>query len=155
MLNNIQGREHQKMYDTVKGQSYAIFDISEKQLTSAANSDWAAMKVDDLVCVVQDTYKMSTLFKIDEIETQTVSEDDQDPYLVHVVRGNVVAKIIDEMHYSKFLALFPIDHLRLKRNKFSIGCKVADLAKQLDSARIKTGKDESTIGELQEGSEAE
>jgi hypothetical protein len=145
ILNNIRGRDHKKIYGRAEGQALAIFDISEKQINSAINSDWKEMKPGDLVCVIESSYKMSTIYKISSIEQ--VGEDKEEGK-IFLVRGEIVAKLPDESEYTQTLNKNNVKHERLKNNTFCIGFNIANLKTQMDSAEVKTKLNARTIGEL-------
>ena len=145
ILNNIHGRDHNKLYGKNPDQSPAIFDITEKQISSAINSEWNEMQPGDLVCVIGNSYKMSTVYQIRSIEE--VGKDEEHGKII-LVRGDVVAKFANESGYSETLNKHNVQHKRLKNNMFSIGFNVANLKSQMDSAEINTRFNASTIGEL-------
>jgi len=145
ILNNIHGREHKKIYGKSQGQSLAIFDITEKQINSALNYEWKEMRPGDLVCVIGDSYKISTIYQIKSIEE---AGTDREYGKIYLVRGDVVAKFEYESGYTETLNKYHVKHERLKNNMFCIGFNVASLESQMDSAKIKTKYKVSTIGEL-------
>jgi hypothetical protein len=145
ILNNIHEKDHRKIYGKLDNKSSAIFDISEKQINQAINSEWNEIQVGDLACIIFGSYKMSTVYRIDSIEC--AGADDENGK-IYVLRGEVVGKIPNPLRYTKMLNKYQVKHEKLKNNKFSIGFNVCNLGLQLDSVEIKTNVSANTIGEL-------
>lgn len=62
LLNNLHGRDHKKIFPANNGQSPAIFDLSEKQITNAINSDWQDLKAGDIVAIIANSKKLSSFY---------------------------------------------------------------------------------------------
>ena len=147
ILNNMHGRQHHKIYKTQDGQSRPIFDISDKQIKNIINVEWNELKVGDLACVVLESRKMSTIYKIDSKK----EEQDDNGEIQSVVRGHIVGKFEDENEYIDTLNNCHVTHDRLKNNKFPIGFNIANLGDQLDAVKVNnTIVPAHTFGELRE-----
>lgn len=147
ILNNIHGREHQKIYGKAGGESLAIFDITEKQINHAKNAEWNEMNVGDLVCIISSSYNMSTIYQIDSIDS---FEGDKEYGKTFLLRGHVVAKFPEQLDYTETLSKYHVKHKYLNNYQFTTGFNVANLGAQLDSVVIKSNMPANTLGELKE-----
>jgi hypothetical protein len=148
ILNNTHGRDHKRLYPQSGEQEQAIFDITERQINLAVNSDWKKMQQHDLVCVVDISYKISNIYKINTVEP--VGIDSEEDGEIFVVRGDQVGKVLKVRQYSTTLRQHDVHHERLKNYRFRMGFTVADLESQLDTLEVKTReKAKTTIGELE------
>ncbi len=145
LLNNKYARSHKQLYQK-RGNAVPIFDISEKQLRSSVNEDWQKMEGGALVCVVGESLKMSTIYRIEHIDTVDHDEEFGDQF---VVWGDLVAKFVNELSYTSMLNKHSVNHPRLRDNKFPIGFNVADLGKQMSSVEVRTRDGVITLGSLE------
>lgn len=146
ILNNIHGRDHKGLYPQSGGQGHAIFDITEKQVNSIVNSDWKEMRIDDLVCVVGNSYKISTIYKINTIDAVGLAGEGYGEIIL--VKGEVVGKPLQDLQYDTLLRRHEVKHERLNNYQFCNGFNVANLGSQLDSLKLKSKVNANTLGEL-------
>lgn len=145
LLNNLDDREHRKIYPPDDNKSPGVFDLSQKQIDTKINSDCIELRCGSLVCVVTGSYKMSTIFIIDSIDATGKDEGRGE---IYVARGKIAAKFHNELSYTKALNKYGVVHPRLPGNKFAIGFNVANLKEQLDEAKVKVGSNLKRLGEL-------
>lgn len=126
LLNNIYDRPYRKIYPDIGN---VVFDVTDSQIANAKNRDWMLIRSGSIVCVVNSSRKMSTIFCIDDNRRTDVM--DSDGYQ-HVITGAVVAKIPGDPDMTFLLNKYKVSHPYLPGNKFSIGFNVADLGAALD-----------------------
>ena len=91
IFNNIHDRDYKSEYPE---ETKVIFDISEKQIGNAKNSDWSSLTSGDIACVVTSSRKISTFFKVTEIKGLGDSHPTDGE--TFILRGEVVAKLPKE-----------------------------------------------------------
>ncbi len=133
IFNNIHDRDYKSEYPE---ETKVIFDISEKQIGNAKNSDWSSLTSGDIACVVTSSRKISTFFKVTEIKGLGDSHPTDGE--TFILRGEVVAKLPKEDDMQKILTKFKVQHKYLPKNQFSIGFNVANLGRLLDGLGVKT-----------------
>ena len=135
LINNMNDRDHRNIYPADAGESPAIFDLSEKQIASAVNEDWQDLKPGDIVTIITSSKKLSSFYVVKEILDSGVEDEDGKAY---IIRGDLIAKSVDEMDFTYILNQHGVSHKRLPDNKFSIGFNIANLGNQLDELPVKT-----------------
>jgi hypothetical protein len=130
LLNNIYDRPYRKIYPDIDN---VVFDVSDLQLANAKNQAWKAICSGSVVCVVNSSRKMSTIFRIDDNRRTDLM--DSDGYQ-HVITGAVLAKIPGDPDMTLLLNRYKVSHPYLPRNKFSLGFNVAHLGTALDELMV-------------------
>ena len=134
LINNMHNREHKKIFPANAGQSPAIFDLSEKQTANSVNSDWHDLKVGDIVAIITSSKKLSTFYVVKEILDAGMEDENGK---IFILRGDIIAKLIDEREFTFVLNQHDVSHKRLPNNKFCIGFNIANLGSQLDELQVK------------------
>ena len=145
LINNMHDRDHRHIYPTDAGQSPAIFDMSEKQIASAVNEDWKDLKPGDIVTIITSSKKLSSFSVVKEMLDSGMEDEDGKAY---IIRGDLIAKSVDEMDFTYILNQHGVSHTRLPDNKFSIGFNIANLGNQLDELPVKTRDAQVKLGDL-------
>lgn len=142
LLNNIYDRPYGKIYPDIEN---VVFDVSDSQLANAKNQAWKAICSGSVVCVVNSSRRMSTIFRIDGNRRTDVM--DSDGYQ-HVITGAVFAKIPGDPDMTFLLNRYKVIHPYLPRNKFSVGFNVADLGTALDELMVEHKRTKVRLAEL-------
>lgn len=145
ILNNIHDRSYQDVYPEIND---VIFDISEKQLSNIKNSSWNEISKGSIVCVVKNTRKLSTIFRV--ISKYSLNDSDPQYGESHVLIGEAVAKLEKDTDMEILFNKYNIENKYLPNNQFSIGFNVANLGSSLDQVLVKTKKGSSNIAQLKE-----
>lgn len=149
LLNNLHDRPHASIY-AKRAAARPFFDISDKQLNNAINSEWLELQPGSIACVVSSSRKMSLLYVVREVAIANNS-DTLDPQGEgnHVLWGDAVARFSLNLEYPSLLTKYSVTHARLPNNVFSIGFNVANLGSQLDQAEVDKSKQGfRTLGDL-------
>jgi hypothetical protein len=137
ILSNIHDRQHGLIYEKQSGQSPAIFDLSDRQIADARNSDWNDIKIGDLVCVITSNRTFTTVYVVREKLDSGIKDDDGRAF---IIRGDIVGRAIDERNYTFMLNKYEVQHIRLPNNQFCNGFNVANLGTKIDALEVRINK---------------
>jgi len=146
LINNKHDRNHKKLFPANNRQSPAIFDMSEKQISNAINSDWYDLKVGSIVAIITKSNKLSSFYAVNEILDSGMEDEDGKTF---ILRGELIAKSVDERDFTYILNKHNVSHKRLPGNKFSIGFNLANLGNQLDEHLVKTRNGNIKLGDIE------
>lgn len=136
LVSNSKNTNHEQQYVADPGQSTALFDLSEKQLTYKKNNDWHKIKPGSLVCSIGKIKGRRPLLRIHLAqEIQEIKNDSAEK--TSILRGDLIAHCIGDREYSNVLQEFRVTHSYISpKFHFMTGVNVIDLGDQLNNLRV-------------------
>lgn len=143
LLNNIHNRPYRALYPS---HPKVIYDITDDQLRNSKNHDWLKIVPGSVVCIIQQSRRVSTFYQVEKEERTDVP--DEAGGFTHVLHGHVAGKLTPEQDMTSVLTAHGVRHPHLPGNKFSIGFNVADLGAALDDLKVRTATGTKTLAEI-------